>query len=78
MEIRYDKWRSPSLGRDMEIKVYGQGGKRFAFHIKRQGHLRKCQHSARGDHRQLCEIIHFDFFIHCFASILQSRGLPTR
>ena len=52
--------------------------RRFAFHIKRQGHLRKRQHSARGDHRQLCDIIRFDFFIHCFASILQSRGLPKR
>ena len=27
MEIRYDKWHSPSLGRDMEIKTYGRGGK---------------------------------------------------
>ena len=27
METRYDKWYSPSLGRDMEIKVYGHAGK---------------------------------------------------
>ena len=27
MEIRYDKWYSPALGRDMEIKTYGRGGK---------------------------------------------------
>ena len=27
MDIRYDKWHSPALGRDMEIKSYGQGGK---------------------------------------------------
>ncbi len=27
METHYEKWFSPSLGRDMELKVYGRGGK---------------------------------------------------
>ena len=27
MDIHYEKWYSPSLGRDMELKVYGRGGK---------------------------------------------------
>ncbi|MBR0040679.1 MAG: esterase family protein [Oscillospiraceae bacterium] len=31
MHIHYDKWYSPALGRDMEIKVYGRGGKPVLF-----------------------------------------------
>ena len=31
MEIRYEKWYSPSLGREMELKVYGRGGKPVLF-----------------------------------------------
>ncbi len=27
MEIHYEKWHSPALDREMEIKVYGRGGK---------------------------------------------------
>ena len=27
MQMHYDKWYSPALGREMEIKVYGRGGK---------------------------------------------------
>lgn len=27
MDTHYEKWYSPSLGRDMELKVYGRGGK---------------------------------------------------
>jgi esterase/lipase superfamily enzyme len=27
MNVEYHKWWSPSLGQDMELKVYGQGGK---------------------------------------------------
>ena len=27
MDMHYDKWYSPALGREMEIKVYGRGGK---------------------------------------------------
>lgn len=31
MEIRYDKWYSPSLNRDMECKTYGWAGKPVLF-----------------------------------------------
>ena len=31
MHMHYDKWYSPALGRDMEIKVYGRGGKPVLF-----------------------------------------------
>ena len=31
MQILYEKWYSPSLGRDMELKVYGRGGKPVLF-----------------------------------------------
>ena len=31
METHYEKWYSPSLGRDMELKVYGRGGKPVLF-----------------------------------------------
>ena len=31
MHIHYDKWYSTALGRDMEIKVYGRGGKPVLF-----------------------------------------------
>ena len=27
MQTHYEKWYSPALGREMEIKVYGRGGK---------------------------------------------------
>ena len=27
MQMHYEKWYSPALGREMEIKVYGRGGK---------------------------------------------------
>ena len=27
METRYDKWYSPALGREMECKAYGHGGR---------------------------------------------------
>ena len=31
MQTHYEKWYSPALGRDMEIKVYGRGGKPVLF-----------------------------------------------
>ena len=31
MHTHYEKWYSPALGRDMEIKVYGRGGKPVLF-----------------------------------------------
>lgn len=31
METRYEKWYSPALGRDMECKVYGHGGRPALF-----------------------------------------------
>ena len=31
MDMHYEKWYSPSLGRDMELKVYGRGGKPVLF-----------------------------------------------
>ena len=31
MQTHYEKWYSPALGREMEIKVYGRGGKPVLF-----------------------------------------------
>ena len=31
METRYEKWFSPALGRDMEIKSYGHAGRPVLF-----------------------------------------------
>ena len=31
MEMRYEKWYSERLGRDMEVKVYGHAGRPFLF-----------------------------------------------
>ena len=31
MQTYYTKWYSPSVGRDMEIKVYGHGGRPVLF-----------------------------------------------
>ena len=31
MQTHYEKWYSPSLGRDMELKVYGRGGKAVLY-----------------------------------------------
>ena len=31
MEMQYERWYSPQLGRDMECKVYGHAGKPAVF-----------------------------------------------